>query len=538
MSLLRSHWGFFILVAVVAPLAVAFAAGHGIASVGDDSVSYLTLALHYSGQAGQLLEPWVSRQAHFAPLFPLALAAAGGASDLAVAHAVVAGFAILATAGVYLYGRQLSGREAGGILLAILFMLLPTAWIGMKGILTEPMYLALTLLALWVFARHLEEGDAGLGHWVAFGLLMAAACLTRTAGVAFVAAYAAHAGLRALNPRSAASHVHVLVPMAITAGLIAAWLALRPEAPIDGYRQTAGTMLAAWLADPGRMLAVAGASLLDGWINSFLAQGDLPRVPRVALALLGALGIAGSILRAMRNHLDGWYVLATLGMLLAWVFAQENMRRLLYPVVPLLLAHAAWAVVDACRRLGRPRIAPAAVGVGAAFVAALAIPALLLVAQKARDREPFAGGRASPADITDYYRVLGVQQARALAAKHAAVIDGLEGLQRSTPPQARVMWVRPEYVALLGKRAGVAYEYAWDERALARAVRDSRAGYLVATGLYKSDLWHEVGDAFAIARLAAPYADPVLTIRNAVGGWEEFVLLEVDRGRLEALLAR
>ena len=303
MRLLRSHWGLFILVAVVAPLAVAFGAGHGIASVGDDSVSYLTLALHYSGQAGPLLEPWVSRQAHFAPLFPLALAAAGGASDLAVAHSVVAGFAILAMAGVYLYGKQLSGREAGGILLAALFMLLPTAWIGMKGILTEPLYLALTLFALWVFARYLEDGDAGLGHWFAFGLLMAAACLTRTAGVALVAAYAAHAGLRALDARAAGPRVHLLVPMAVTAALVAAWLALRPEAPIDGYRQTAGAMLGAWLADPGRMLAVAGASLLDGWINSFLAQGDLPRVPRVALALLGLLGIAGSILRAMRNDI-------------------------------------------------------------------------------------------------------------------------------------------------------------------------------------------------------------------------------------------
>jgi hypothetical protein len=64
-----------LLALCAAPLIAHFASGHGIADLGDDSVTYLGLARFISGTAGPPLSPWAGLQSHFPPLFPLALAA-------------------------------------------------------------------------------------------------------------------------------------------------------------------------------------------------------------------------------------------------------------------------------------------------------------------------------------------------------------------------------------------------------------------------------------------------------------------------------
>ena len=56
------------------------------------------------------------------------------------------------------------------------------------------------------------------------------------------------------------------------------------------------------------------------------------------------------------------------------------------------------------------------------------------------------------------------------------------------------MWMRPEYVALLGRRAGVPYEYRWDARALAEAVSRTGTHFIVAAALGKTDAAQLSGD--------------------------------------------
>ena len=63
-----------------------------------------------------------------------------------------------------------------------------------------------------------------------------------------------------------------------------------------------------------------------------------------------------------------------------------------------------------------------------------------------------AGLAPSRAGMTAYYTVIDGGRAAALAERHASVLGGLEALANATPPGARVFWMRPEYVALLGGR--------------------------------------------------------------------------------------
>ena len=98
------------------------------------------------------------------------------------------------------------------------------------------------------------------------------------------------------------------------------------------------------------------------------------------------------------------------------------------------------------------------------------------------------------------------------------------------------MYPRPAYVALLGARAGIDLQYAWNARELADAVRMTGADFIVATSLSKSDVQRDRGDAMASARLSAPYTRRVLAIESA-RGVEDFILLEVDRAALARYLA-
>jgi hypothetical protein len=99
------------------------------------------------------------------------------------------------------------------------------------------------------------------------------------------------------------------------------------------------------------------------------------------------------------------------------------------------------------------------------------------------------------------------------------------------------MWMRPEYVALLGHRQGVPWSYAWDERALAREVRERRVDYIVASRLSKTDLDGRSGDPIVALRGVSEYAEPALVLANPLARSDDFVLLKVDRARLERAAA-
>ena len=532
MRLLRSHWGFFLLLAAAAPATAFFCWQDGIASMGDDSVSYLLLARHFAGAGNELIAPWLPLHAHFGPLFPLALAASGGAEDWRIAHMLVGAFSLAACAALYRFALAATGRRDASLLLVALFLLAPSAWISIKGILSEPLFLLLTLLALHWHATRLAARGAPASDWAAFGALLAAAWLTRTAGVALVAAYAVHAGSRFRAGERGGDVARLVLPVAVVALAAATWWLLRPAAPADGYAHTLSALLSSWRGDPMLMLEGGARSLYGGWVRSFLVDDGGAFALRAVIATLGVAAVAGAVLRAWRNALDGWYVLASMGMLMFWVFDLENTRRLLYPVLPLAIFHAGCALAGLSRLADRLPVR-ALVAAGAAVVAAVSAPALLHVLFRATEREPFLDASAhAPADMTDYYLTVDQLRARAVAAKHAAVLTGFELLNRFTPPEAAVMWVRPEYVALLGNRRGVPYQYGWDSATLAREARRTGARYIVSTTLAKTDLAHRKGDPLAVAQVAAAYATPILSVPNVVAGGEEFVLLYLDPGRL------
>lgn len=531
---MRRHWAIAALLACVAPLLVAFAWQAGLASLGDDSASYLVVAQAIAG-SNPAVAPWVGYHTHFPPLFPLLLVVTGGAWDIRLAHAAVA---LAAAAGVFLAYRialRDTGRRDAAFLLALAFVLCPTAWISAKGVLSEPMFLCASLGCLLWFQARLEAGNGTARQWLVFGVLLAAAVLTRVVGATLLAALVIHALVRALKTRSRPPWRDLalaLVPPVVLAGI---WLALKPIALQDSYQRVSTAMAGSWAGATALMAEVSVKSIFEGWLATFNADAQVGMAARIVSGLAGVLGLAGMSLRLARNRFDAWYVAISLAVVFGWVFSEDNTRRLLYPLLPLLLLYAGEAVAWGLARCGLAAQAPRGVGIAALALGLIVAPAMVLVASKALDREPVVPGHAPRySDITEYYTTINVDRSRAIAARHATVLAGIEALQKATSPGARIMWMRPEYVALLGRRDGAAWYYRWDEKRLAREVRDANVDFLVVARLFKTDLTGRAGDPFATLSPVSSYSRPVMSLSNPVTGGTEFVLLQVDRRALAA----
>jgi hypothetical protein len=302
---------------------------------------------------------------------------------------------------------------------------------------------------------------------------------------------------------------------------------LRPRSDLDPYLHFGSAIARSWFESPAEMAGLGLTSLAQGWISTFTADADVPVAFIVPTVLFGVVALTGSVLALRRNRLDGWYAIGTVVLITLWTFGPDTTRRLLYPVLPLLLIHAAEAIGAACAALGRPEALGRARAVAAAVLVVTCLPGLLMIGQRALDRAVLPGSRYALADMTEFYTTLNGAQAKAMAASHVAALDGLEGLQARTPPGARVLWMRPEYVALLGERTAVPYLFRWDAAALAGQLREQRVTHIVWARGYKADVTGEEGDPARILKLASPHATIAWTRNNAVTGDAEFALLEV-----------
>lgn len=529
----RWHVAFAALVAVVAPLMVAFAWQHGLSTFNDDAFSYLTLGGWIEGDP--VLGDWAWQHSHFPPLFPLLLVATGGTHDLRIAHLGVAICAVLALIAVYRFCARVLASPGAAFAVAALFVLAPTAWLGIKGILSEPLYLLLTLIALdWHAARFDVDGGPRMRDAVILGLLLAAVCLTRTIGMTLVLAYVVHAAWRLARQRGRGL-VLLAMPLVPLAVGIAAWRLARPGSG-SAYSDQFHEMLGHWLRDPPRLLHDGVTTFFHGWVSSFHAQTVTEPVPTAIFAAVLALALAGAIGRAFRNRLDGWYMLVTVPLLVFWIFPMDTTRRLLYPVFPVLLLHATFAV----RWLAaRARVRPyARLLYGGTFLlaAALCVPAAVVIAQKARNDTPLAGTTFSYADILDYYLVVNEAKAEQDARVQIAALAGFERTARETPPHSRVMWMRPEYVALLAHREPVAFEYRWDALQLALELAATRTDYLALSEVYKVDRNIEMGNPQAAFGDLARFCDPAIEVRLPGAGRVQFMLMKIDPARLRAYI--
>src|SRR3990172_513870 len=434
-----------LLTSIFGAIAARFVWQPVLASFADDSVSYLVMA--------QVFSPWqaaippvaeaFSHEAFYPPLFPALLGLLGAAHDTALAHAVTALMLAACLPLVYVLGIRWLGEKWAAAAVVLTVALLPSLWIHVKGVLSEPLFSLLLLATLCVLETKLARNA-----WLP-ALAMAALALTRTVGLAMVAAHALWAVTR---PGPLAARMRALLPALAAAAAYATWVLLRPAETSDvNVRIMVERLLglagedALWAALWNGLLTQANA-LAEAWVGALMLFWVEGRPVRVVLAgAVGFLALAGMAARLAAGKADGWMLAAYLVTFLLWPF-HDQMTRFLFPVLPVLFLYAFWALAAALRAVGR------APGMGHALLAlvalSLSVPALAFIQQRAS-----SGGRY--AEMTDWYRRPDLDDARARSQVHLDLLADMELIKSLTGPEARVMWVAPSYIALLAERRGV-----------------------------------------------------------------------------------
>ena len=522
------------LAAAVGAIAAAFTWQAGLASLFDDSASYLVMA--------QVLCPWHATPAPVAlafpaekypPLFPLLLALGGGAYDWRIAHAWVA---LSFAAGVFLLGahtRAITRSEALGLAAALVFAWMPGMWINVKGILSEFPYVALSLAALIQYRASDERPTKARQALVC--ALVAATVLTRTIGAALVAAIALAEAWHWMRTRDGARAARSAATLGIALAIVGAWYALRPSGGEDTYvafgssvAQGAAQRGIAWLLG---IVATNLSSMADAWLSAMLIFWGEPSKPTYLLAcLVGASGLAGTLWRAAEVEADAIYLIAFAAILAAWPFPGQ-MFRLALPAMPLLVANAFWLWMRIAARFS-PQRAVRWSAVAALVPIALCVPASLsYVAGRASlpGHEIAAGYRL--ADISEFYRIPLRPAAESAAMREIGVFADFQQIRATTPEAARVMWYVPGYVALLAAREAVPLEHPADVAALPAQLAARHPDYVYLSSLHPRDSAHRDGDPMDALPSLLQRGDEVWH-RTGPDGFTEAVLVRIDPARL------
>jgi hypothetical protein len=469
-----------LLTLVFAAACAAFVRQPWLASFADDSVSYLIMAQVFSpwqAASAPVAEAFV-REAFYPPLFPLLLALAGAAHDMAWAHVLTALMLAACLPVVYFLGACWLGDRRVAAFATLAVALLPALWVNAKGVLSEPLFCLLLLGTFLVLET--VQGPRARMIWLA--LLMAALALTRTVGLIPIAAYGVWVLVRHVP---AGGRWRSLMPVVIAFAAYASWVAVRPAATSDSYAQIIGERAQLYLGAQGPVAALAGLllrqahAMAEAWIGLLMLYWVEGSPLRALLACaIGLLALGGLGWRFVQGKPDAWMLAAYVATYLIWPF-DDQMERFLFPALPVLVLYA-FVPLSA---MGRHTLAARAV-LGFLLLG-LGTPAMAFIYQRAHAQGPYVA-------ITDWYRKPSLAEAQARATTHLDLLADMDSIGRLTRPEDRVMWVAPAYLALLADRRGMpAPRAGLDAGAYRVAVRASAADYVFLSVYHPRDTIHD-----------------------------------------------
>ncbi len=462
-SLSRTRW---ILAGVLTLVSsgVVMGAFNPAPHTGGDNAGYLALAhsLLTTGSYTELFDPAGLPHTKYPPVFPLLLAGlmAVGVRSWVGFKVLAAIATVVASLASYLWAERRVGPVwALGISLAV--TLSSAVVYYSHWILSDPVFVALTVLALWALER--GEGSGASGRWMVAGIAAAGlAYFTRSAGLPLVVAVAGWLALRRRWKSLALTATGLGAPMAL-------WLLRSRSVAAGGY------VSELWMANPYDPSAgrVGVGGLLErvianavGYVGTHVPSG-IVGTSGFAVAVLGvalmALAITGW-LRATRKSVGPaeLFLPLYLGLILLWPEVWSGDRFAL-PLYPLLFVYAASALRAVTRRIG-PRL-PSVAGAGAFLVVAL--PALGSWAQAAEDAA-MCGERVRAAGSFSCY-----------GPRVVAFVDAAGWAADRLPERSGVMSRKPRLFYVLSGVPSRTFPFSDDPRELLASAEDVGVTYVL-----------------------------------------------------------
>ncbi len=309
---------------------------HELSDFGGDNAVYLLTAQHYSPWSSRSeIAEFFSSRSQFPPLYPFVLGLFDGGHNLLIAHILTTSFFLFFLLVFYHWQLSQGLSSIHAALVALLFALLPGTLTWSLSILSESTYMFLSCLVLLAVSKAETSAD-NKWYWTA-AIFIAAACMTRTIGIALLAAFSLHL-LTTRPPRWL-----FMIMAAAFPNMVWAMFAGQDDGNylvslIKHYQTSFYFALTLTIES-------TSAALRDGWVQN-IAGSQSGKIP---LLVIAAICLMGMVHRVYTRKLDGVYVAFYLLIILLWPHP-PHAQRFIYVITPILIVQG-WLFINHSLRL-------------------------------------------------------------------------------------------------------------------------------------------------------------------------------------------
>lgn len=451
-------------------IAIYVQTGH-LATLASDSINYLVMAAGFS--------PWQTipetllshlPNQDYPPLFGLLLGLSGMHRTLDQAHLFTASLLIPGLLIYYLFACRVLKHRGLALGMVLLVMILPSTWENALGILSETLYLLLSMLLLYLAGSTMQTWKSLFASVLLLTLLLH----TRSIGIAMVLALSLQEGIRQQKTTRRLIRVGLLLggPVLIV-WLVRQWL----SAAVPGqYFAQLSQLIEADMAIFG-YISEQARFFFENWQTALLRYwtDDLPLSFNVGVLCL-AVAIVGLGWRLWLNTADGWYVLIYTSIVLVWPWSGQ-MYRFLYPMLGLYLLHA----VGVANELGMrcfPKHPRAAAVILQLLLLAAILPSVFFTGQRY-----LLGQTENLSGFMDYYREVDIYKARYKAAEQATIIADMRELPKRVPIDQTVLYFQPELISYFSGRNALQLPFGLKRADYLALIKTTQARYVYLSRL-------------------------------------------------------
>jgi hypothetical protein len=212
------------------------------------------------------------------------------------------------------------------------------------------------------------------------------------------------------------------------------------------------------------------------WVIYWKADGSSTSYYVVITLLL--FSMSGLFIRVTKNNFDAWYVLFYLLILLAWPHPGQ-MVRLLFPVIPLLLIYAGYAVLKLTHLLDSPDRKNKILFVFYLLILAAVLPSHAFIHTRAN-----MAAEKQLIPVYEIFRRSDLAIANNDLAIQNQMLKDFARIKDFVSADEKIMYFLPSYLAILSDRQGVRAPSPVDGRAYRLIAEENHVSYIFLTRLH------------------------------------------------------
>lgn len=459
------HYSFAIILLLLYSYACLNFVWHdNLSTFASDSANYLLMALYMSPwkeAAPPIQALWQFQD--FPPFFPFILAITGTAHNMYAAHVLTATFLIISLPLIYYISRSYFASNWQALCITIIFSLSPSTWLNNLGILSENLYIFISLLILILFPY---QRKANLSISILLGLLIALLILTRTIGISMFGAYMITGFI--MYYKKSLSLKKFITPIIITVTLIVFSKLLNPATVPSQYIQQFSNLNI--LGQPKVLLETWFAAWQYYWIDELI-------IPHLLVLLIGVLACIGMIIRIINYRIDAFYILLYLCILLVWPHPGQALR-FIYPVHAILILYAFYSTHIIFKQYTAIKPdKPILILILISFT--IIGPTLSYLWNRYH-----IGKEYGYHHIHEFYRLPDLKHARYIASIQKTMFNDMKIIKSMTGENDIVLHFSPVYIALLANRFSDRLSYKYADEELNHVNDISKADYIYVTKIH------------------------------------------------------